>query len=87
MFMILDIALVLIVLMFAILAVKVKNIIYALIFFALMSVSIAALYFYLNAPFVGVFQLMIYAGAVVVLFLAAVMLTVRAKDRGGNVES
>ena len=84
--MILDIVLVAIAVIFALLAVKVKNIIYALLFFALMSVSIAALYFYLNAPYVGVFQLMIYAGAVVVLFLSAVMLTVRAKERRDKVE-
>ena len=84
--MILDIVLVAIAVIFALLAVKVKNIIHALLFFALMSVSIAALYFYLNAPYVGVFQLMIYAGAVVVLFLSAVMLTVRAKERRDKVE-
>jgi NADH-quinone oxidoreductase subunit J len=84
---ILDMLPVLIIIVFAILSVRVKNIIYALLFFALMSVSIAAFYFVLNAPYVAAFQLMIYAGAVVVLFLAAVMLTVRTKNRGEKVES
>jgi NADH-quinone oxidoreductase subunit J len=84
---ILEILLVLIIIAFAILSVRVKNIIYALLFFALMSVNIAAFYFVLNAPYVAVFQLMIYAGAVVVLFLAAVMLTVRKTNEGEKVES
>ncbi|RLI21082.1 NADH-quinone oxidoreductase subunit J, partial [Candidatus Bathyarchaeota archaeon] len=34
----------------------------------------------LNAPYVAVFQLLIYAGAIVALFVAAVMLTTRKES-------
>jgi len=42
-----------------------------------MCITIGALFWLLNAPYVSVFQLLVYAGAVVVLFIATVMLTAR----------
>ena len=62
---------------FAILTVELEDLLYAIISFAGMSVSIGALYWLLSAPYVAVFQVLIYAGAVIVLFIAAVMLTQR----------
>ncbi len=66
-----------IIIIFAVLTIKTNNMIYAILFFCLLSVSIGGLYFILNAPYVAVFQILIYAGAVVVLLIAAVMLTAR----------
>jgi len=73
----LTVLLVSITIIFAILTVETREIIYSILFFALMCISIGTLYFILNAVYVGVFQLLIYAGAVVALMLAAVMLTKR----------
>jgi NADH:ubiquinone oxidoreductase subunit 6 (subunit J) len=42
-----------------------------------MCISIGGIFWLLNAPYVAVFQVLIYAGAVVAIFLAAVMLTTR----------
>lgn len=59
----------------AILIVELKNILHAVIAFCGMCITIGALFWLLDAPYVAVFQLLIYAGAIVALFLAAVMLT------------
>jgi len=64
-------------LVLAFLTVELKNILYAVITFGGMCTAIGALYWLLNAPYVSVFQLLIYAGAVVTIFLAAIMLTTR----------
>lgn len=62
-------------LVLAFLTVEVKRILYAVISFSGMCVVIGALFWILNAPYVAVFQILIYAGAVVTIFLAAIMLT------------
>jgi NADH-quinone oxidoreductase subunit J len=59
----------------AFLAVEIRNILYAVIVFSGMCITIGALFWVLNAPYVAVFQVLIYAGAVVTIFLAAIMLT------------
>ena len=64
----------------AILIVELKNILYAVISFCGMCITIGALYWLLDAPYVAVFQLLIYAGAIVALFLVAVMLTTRKES-------
>ncbi|MEM2914707.1 MAG: NADH-quinone oxidoreductase subunit J [Candidatus Bathyarchaeia archaeon] len=74
---VLIIPIVCIIIIFAVLTILARDIIYAILFFCLLSVSIGGLYFLLNAPYVAVFQMLIYAGAVVVLFIVAVMLTAR----------
>ncbi|RLF92560.1 hypothetical protein DRN52_07810 [Thermococci archaeon] len=68
------------VLVFALLSIEVKNLFHAVIFFALMCISVGAIFWTLNAPYLAVFQLAIYAGAVVALLLATVILTV-GKER------
>jgi len=60
---------------FAILVVEMKDLIRMIVSFAGMSISIGMLYWMLNAPIVAVFQILIYAGAVVTLLIATVMLT------------
>jgi NADH-quinone oxidoreductase subunit J len=64
----------------AISTVEIKDIIRALMSFCGMCISIGAIFWLLNAPYVAVFQILIYAGAVVTIFLAAIMLTRREES-------
>ncbi len=59
----------------AIFTIEVKKILHAVIGFCGVSICVGGLFWMLNAPYVAVFQILIYAGAVVAIFLAAVMLT------------
>jgi NADH-quinone oxidoreductase subunit J len=59
----------------AIFTIETKNILHAVIGFCGMCITIGGIFWLLNAPYVSVFQILIYAGAVVAIFLAAVMLT------------
>ncbi|MEA2984502.1 MAG: NADH-quinone oxidoreductase subunit, partial [Alphaproteobacteria bacterium] len=52
-----------------------KNIIHAALFLIASFAGVAALYFLLEAPFIGVVQVLVYAGAVSILMLFAIMLT------------
>ncbi|MEM2905706.1 MAG: NADH-quinone oxidoreductase subunit J [Candidatus Bathyarchaeia archaeon] len=63
----------------AILTVEVEDLLYSVLCLGGMAISIAGLFWLLGAPFVAVFQLIVYAGAVVVLFIAAIMLTARRR--------
>lgn len=60
---------------FGVLSVEMKRLVYAAVSLALMSISIALIFFLLSAPFAGVLQLLIYAGAITILFLATISLT------------
>lgn len=62
---------------FAVLAMELRNLVYAIISLCAFSVVIAIVFMFLNAPYVAVFQLAIYAGAITVLFLITIMLTRR----------
>jgi len=77
---VLQVSLMVLTVFLAILTIEMKNILYAVIAFCGMCTSIGALYWLLNAPYVSVFQLLIYAGAVVTIFLAAIMLTTRKES-------
>lgn len=55
----------------AALAIGVRDLTRAIVFFAAMNVLVAVIFYILGAPYVAVFQLLVYAGAVTVLFLAA----------------
>ncbi len=59
----------------AILSIELKSVLHAVIAFCGMCITIGAIFYVLNAPYVAVFQVLIYAGAVVTIFLAAIMLT------------
>jgi NADH:ubiquinone oxidoreductase subunit 6 (subunit J) len=63
--------------------VVVRNLIHAVVFLILSFVSVAGLYITLSADFVAVTQILIYAGAVSVLILFAIVLTPRG-DRGNQ---
>ena len=64
----------------AILAVEVKDMLYAVLCLCGMSVAVGALFGVLGASLVMVFQLLIYAGASIALFVSVVMLTSRGRD-------
>jgi NADH-quinone oxidoreductase subunit J len=51
-----------------------RNVVHSALFLLLNFGSLAILYFMLNAQFLGVAQILVYAGAIVVLFLFVVML-------------
>ena len=74
---ILIIILLAIVIIAAILAVELRDLIYASIALAVLSIALAAVFWILNAPWVALFQLMIYGGAVTVLLISTVALTER----------
>jgi len=65
----------------ALLAVTMPNIVYGVVFLLCTNVSLGILYFMMGAPTVALFQLAIFAGAVVVFFVITVMFT-----RAGRME-
>ncbi len=56
-------------------AVSSKNIVYGVVFLLCTNVSLAIVYYMIGAPTVALFQLAIFAGAVVVFFIVTVMFT------------
>jgi NADH:ubiquinone oxidoreductase subunit 6 (subunit J) len=63
--------------------VVVRNLIHAVVFLVVSFMGVAGLYITLSADFVAVTQILIYAGAVSVLLLFAIVLTPRG-DRGNS---
>jgi NADH-quinone oxidoreductase subunit J len=61
----------------------VRNLLHAVLFLILSFVGVAGLYITLSADFVAVTQVLIYAGAIAVLMIFAVMLT-PLSDRGNR---
>ena len=68
------------VLVLAVLAVELERLLHSVVCLGGMCVAIGILFGLLNAPYVMVFQLLVYAGATMVLFLAVVMLTERDEE-------
>ncbi|HBR14789.1 MAG TPA: hypothetical protein DD723_04495 [Candidatus Omnitrophica bacterium] len=60
---------------FALLTVISRDIFHAAMWLAMTLLSIAAIYFYLNAEFLGVIQVLVYIGGVITLFVFAIKLT------------
>jgi NADH-quinone oxidoreductase subunit J len=52
-----------------------KEVVHSAFYLALVAVCIAVAYFFLEAEFVGVVQLMVYVGAVTIVFVFSIMLT------------
>jgi NADH-quinone oxidoreductase subunit J len=59
----------------ALLTVSSRNIVYGAVFLLCMNVSLGILFYILGAPTVALFQLAIFAGAIVVFFVIAIMFT------------
>lgn len=63
----------------------VRNLMHAILFLILSFVGVAGLYITLSADFVAVAQVLVYAGAISVLMIFAVMLTPRtSRSNAGN---
>ena len=75
----LQIGLIILTVLLALLTVELKDILHAILCMCGMSISIGALFWLLSAPYVAVFQLLVYAGAVIALFTTTVMLTKRTE--------
>jgi NADH-quinone oxidoreductase subunit J len=59
----------------ALLALLVRELVHTILWVAIFFVDLSAIYFLLDAPFLGVLQLGVYAGAVTVLLLFGIMVT------------
>ena len=59
----------------ALLSLLVRELVHTILWVAVFFVSLAGLYFLLSAPYLGVLQLGVYAGAVTILLLFGVMVT------------
>jgi NADH-quinone oxidoreductase subunit J len=57
------------------LAVTMPNIVYGVVFLLCTNITLAIVYYMIGAPTVALFQLAIFAGAVVVFFVITVMFT------------
>ena len=67
----------------ALLTAAVRNLIHAVIFLIVSFMGVAGLYITLSADFIAVTQVLIYAGAISILLIFAIMLTPRS-DRGNR---
>ena len=76
----LQIGLIVFTVLLALLTVELKDMLHSILCMCGMCVSIGALFWLLSAPYVAVFQLLVYAGAVIVLFMAVVMLITRREE-------
>src|SRR5690349_18113951 len=59
---------------FAVLVITTKDTVHSVLFLVLDFLFVAALYVMLNAPFLAVIQILVYAGGIVMLYLFVVML-------------
>jgi NADH-quinone oxidoreductase subunit J len=60
-------------LVFAFMTAGLKDILYAALSLGGMAICMGVLFWTLNAPYVALFQMLIYGGAVVVLFVSVIM--------------
>lgn len=68
----------------AVMVIRSDNPVHSAIWLILNLVSLAVMYYALNAPFLMAVQLIVYAGAIVVLFLFVVMLLAPSRDDGAH---
>ncbi|MDR3283055.1 MAG: NADH-quinone oxidoreductase subunit J [Candidatus Methanoplasma sp.] len=61
----------------AIYVVKDKEVVHSAFYLALVFVCVAVTYFFLEAEFIGVIQMLVYVGAITILFAFSIMLTRR----------
>jgi NADH-quinone oxidoreductase subunit J len=70
----------------AYLAVSSRNIVFGVVFLLCTNISLGVVYFMMGAPTVALFQVAIFAGAVVVFFVITVMFTQAGKMTIEDVE-
>ena len=61
-----------------------RNPIYCVLLLIMVMISIAGLYLMLDAQFVAIIQIVVYAGAIMVLFLFVIMLLNLSREEGGT---
>lgn len=61
-----------------------KEVMHSAFYLALVFVAVAATYYFLEAEFIGVIQLIVYVGAITILFAFSIMLTRRTIMSGGD---
>ena len=61
----------------ALYVVTAKEVVHSAFYLALIFVCVAVTYFFLEAEFIGVIQMLVYVGAVTILFAFSIMLTRR----------
>ena len=66
---------------FAVLAVTQRDIFHCALYLAVTLLSVAGIYFYLDAAFLGVIQVLVYVGGIVTLFVFAIKLTAHIGDK------
>src|SRR3989338_8591159 len=66
---------------FALLAVLSQDIFHCAVWLAMTLLSIAGVYFYLDAEFLGVVQILVYVGGIITLFIFAIKLTANIGDK------
>ena len=62
--------------------VALRNPVHSAVSLAAVFISLAAMYVLLSAPFIAVAQVMIYAGAILILFVFVIMLLIPGIDQG-----
>lgn len=77
-------AVALVILVSAVLVIFAKEIFHSALYLAVMFLGIAGLFVMLNAEFLAAIQILVYAGAVIVLMLFAIMLTKRTPMEEGG---
>ena len=66
---------------FALLAVISRDIFHCAVWLAMTLLSMSGIYFYLDAAFLGVVQILVYVGGIITLFVFAIKLTAKIGDR------
>ncbi|MCL4395502.1 MAG: NADH-quinone oxidoreductase subunit J [Chloroflexi bacterium] len=64
--------------------VALRNPVHSAVSLAVVFLSLAAMYVLLSAPFIAVAQVMVYAGAILILFVFVIMLLSPGVDQGGG---
>ena len=66
---------------FALLSVLSRDVFHCAVWLALTLLSVAGIYFYLDAEFLGVVQVLVYVGGIITLFVFAIKLTDKIGDK------
>jgi NADH-quinone oxidoreductase subunit J len=67
---------------FSVLAVTQRDIFHCALWLAMTLLSVSGIYFYLDAPFLGVVQILVYVGGIITLFVFAIKLTAKIGYKG-----
>ena len=66
--------------LFAVLTVISRDIFHSAVWLAFTLLSVAGIYFYLDAEFLGIIQVLVYVGGIITLFVFAIKLTAKIGD-------